>query len=49
MSDMKERLSERNREVLQQYETVRTWINKKCGSWETAKYYIPNFMIKMEI
>ena len=44
MSDMKERLSEKNREILQQYETVRTWINKKCGSWETAKYYIPNLM-----
>jgi len=41
---MKERLSERNREILQQYETVRTWINKKCGSLETAKYYIPNLM-----
>ncbi len=44
MGEMKERLSERNREILQQYETVRTWINKKCGSWETAKYYIPNLM-----
>ena len=41
---MKERLSQRNREILKQYETVRTWINKKCGSLETAKYYIPNLM-----